>query len=359
MEEFEKNLKGNNDKLEYYRKVQNGEVHPRTKLIKNSSNQEPDAKVYYYPDQDKVLFSEEEVKKMSLDKYGENIPYIDGELTIFNNYLFDFWGYYLNAEGLALYGHLKRFAYGSKDWCFPNFELISMKMDKTRPTIHNFMDILERYGFSFKLSVINHSRLGQEESPVFKLRKKIPLLTEKLIYGDPTIEIPEDAPAHIKKALKKEKTGLPKRLQKEHEKYVATMINNNEKVELEKDINFEEIYQSWIQYGKIIKSKEKIIKANQKDIVVTKDYAALVKTVNDVEKTILNNLLTFIEKKVSKPSFDTWFQNIIVKKNLTDIIIYSNSQFNKDWLEEKYDSIIREALVNLDIEYENVAYEII
>lgn len=232
MEDERLNLKGKKDHLEYFRLVDTGTREPRLKLLKEENEDNLLTRTYWYPEQDKVKYTEEEVRKFSLDSYGENIPYIDGELTIFNNYLFDYWGYYLNAEGLALYGHLKRFAYGSKDWCFPNFELISLKMDKSRPTIHNFMELLERYGFAYKFGVTNRSREGVEEGPIFKLRKQVPLLTKALIYGNPDLQIPENAPPHIKKALRKEQKGLPDRLRKEHEKYIKTMIRTMKKLHL-------------------------------------------------------------------------------------------------------------------------------
>jgi hypothetical protein len=264
LDENRTNLKGSKDQLAYYRLVNTGSVEPRLKLLAEENQDNLISRTYYYPEQNKVKFTEEEVRKFSLDSYGENIPYIDGELTIFNNYLFDFWGHYLNAEGLALYGHLKRHAYGNKDWCYPNLDLISLKMDKSRPTILTYLDILERYGFAYQFGVLNFSKEGVEESPVFKLRKKVPLLTNALIYGNPELEIPEDAPPHIKRALKKEKKGLPDRLRKEHEKYVSLMIESNEPVKLEKDIDFESIYNQWLQFGEIMKSsKDKGIPTGQ------------------------------------------------------------------------------------------------
>ncbi|MDE3840964.1 hypothetical protein C0966_16995 (plasmid) [Bacillus methanolicus] len=352
MEEERRNLKGNKDHLEYFRAVETGSVEPRLKLLKEQNEENLITRLYYYPEHDRVKFTEEEVRKFSLDAYGENIPYIDGELTIFNNYLFDFWGYYLNAEGLALYGHLKRFAYGNKDWCFPNFELISLKMDKSRPTIHNYMELLERYGFAYKFNVLNRSRDGAEEGPIFKIRKKVPLLTESLIYGNPDIEIPEDAPAHIKKALKKEQKGLPERLRIEHEKYVKTMINNNETISLEKNIDFEEIYRQWQQFGEIIKSAKK---SNNKPAKQVKHE----KNMDESELMLLNILKSYVSSKISKPSFETWFKDVLLKKDQNSIIILAPNDFAREWLEERYEHLIKEALKEYDMEIETLTFEVI
>lgn len=353
MEEEYLNLKGKKDKLEYFRLIDNGNLSPRLKLVKEEKEDNLLTRTYWVPEQDKVIYSEDEVRKFSLDSYGENIPYIDGELTIFNNYLFDFWSYYLNAEGLALYGHLKRFAYGSKDFCYPNFELISLKMDKSRPTIHNYLEILERYGFSYKFGVYNRSREGVEEGPIFKVRKKVPLLTEALIYGNPDIEIPDDAPGHIKKALKKEQKGLPERLRKEHEKYVNSMIKNNEKVSIESKIDFEEIYKQWQKYGELIKASR------------NEAAATLVKTPNiqvamdKSETMILKHLNHYVMQKISKPSFETFFKDVQLQVNniANSVHIIAPNEFARDYLQQKYDELIKEALTEYDPDIEKIEYK--
>ncbi|MFC0476942.1 DnaA N-terminal domain-containing protein [Robertmurraya beringensis] len=353
MEEEYLNLKGKKDKLEYFRLIDNGNLSPRLKLVKEEKEENLLTRTYWVPEQDKVIYSEDEVRKFSLDSYGENIPYIDGELTIFNNYLFDFWSYYLNAEGLALYGHLKRFAYGSKDFCYPNFELISLKMDKSRPTIHNYLEILERYGFSYKFGVYNRSREGVEEGPIFKVRKKVPLLTEALIYGNPDIEIPDDAPGHIKKALKKEQKGLPERLRKEHEKYVESMIKNNEKVSIENKIDFEEIYKQWQKYGELIK-------ASRNEAAATLEKTPTIQVAMDKSETmILKHLNHYVMQKISKPSFETFFKDVQLQVNNIEhsVHIIAPNEFARDYLQQKYDELIKEALTEYDPDIEKIEYK--
>lgn len=338
MENEQLNLKGKNDKLEYYRMIDTGNFEQRMKLIK----QDEKKLTYFVPEQDKVIYSENEVRKFSLDAYGENIPYIDGELTILNNYLFDYWGYFINAEGLALYSHLKRYAYGNKDWCFPNFEMISLKMDKSRPTIHAYLDILERYGFVYKFNVINRSR-EREEGPIFKIRKKVPLLTKALIEGNKELDLPDNAPAHIKKAIKKEREGLPQKLKIEHDKYVKEMIQNNERITIEEQMDYEEIYRVWQQYGELIKSSKKSQTLNA-EVVLYPGTAAMDKH----EENLLNYLLTYVSKKISKPSFDTWFNGISLKVLDGNCSILAPNEFCKDWLENKYSDLIFNAIREYD-----------
>lgn len=350
MEEERKNLKGTRDTLKYFRLSDTGKFEERARLIDVFN--EPTSKLYFYPEQDKIVFTEEEVKKFSLDQYGESIPFIDGELTIFNNYFWDFWGFYLTAEGTALYGHLKRYAYGSKDWAFPNIPLISAKMEKSRSSVLRYLDILERYGFAYKFGVMNESRKNSEESPIFKIRKQTPLLPNKLIYGDPEIEIPNDAPNHIKKALEREKKGLPEVLRKEHEKFVERHIHNP--AALEESIEFEKIYAAWTKYGEILKRNSKPNKS-----AVTKAKLDLIREMNEHEKILLNFILEEAPKHISKPSFDTWFKDIMIKVDKNKYTIFAPTTFARDWLEERYAPLIRDLILKIENELEEVYFDTI
>jgi cell division septum initiation protein DivIVA len=58
-----------------------------------------------------------------------------------------------------------------------------------------------------------------------------------------------------------------------------------------------------------------------------------------------SNVLTIIEKLISKPSFDTWLKGTNAKL-LDDqtIIVLSENEFQSTWLEERYKSLIKNAL---------------
>ncbi|PGT83264.1 DnaA N-terminal domain-containing protein [Bacillus sp. AFS040349] len=339
--EDNKNLKGSKDILKYYRLKDTESYIERVKLIDISSDSV--TKTYFYPQQDKILFNEEEIKKFSLDSYGESIPYIDGELTIFSNYFWDFWGYYLTSEATSLYGHLKRYAYGSKDWCYPNFDLIGDKMGKSRKSVLLYLDILERYGFAYKFNVLNTSRNNVEEGPIFKLRKQIPLLSHKLIYGDPDIEIPNDAPPHMKKALKREQQGLPPRLRKVHEEFVSEHLHNSSSDKLKEQVDYEKVYSAWLQYGEILKSKEP--KEMKK---IRSEQSSLLKEMNEHEKILLKFILDEAKQHLSKPSYETWFNNLYLKIDGKAYIIFAPNEFAQDWLKKKYASFIESCISKIE-----------
>lgn len=339
VEEEYYNLKGKKDKLKYFRLKDTGMFTQRSKLINIEDTQE--YKTYFYPEQDKLIFEENQVRNFSLDEHGESIPAIDGELTIFNNYFFDFWGFYL-GDATRLYAYLKRHAYGEKDYVYPNFELISEKMDKSRKTLHTYLDILEHYGFVYKFNVINESRNNMEESPIFKVRKQTPLLSKKLIEGDNNIIIPENAPAHVKKMLKKEREGLPPRLRKEHEVFTRKHLKNKSDI-LPEQLDYEEIYNKYLQYKDILKNIHKKDKSEEVDSSITysETEVHLKKNMTQDEKLLLAVVLESAQANISKPSFDTWFKDILIKVQNNILTIYAPNEFAMDWLEERYkDNIV-------------------
>ncbi|MFD0051511.1 hypothetical protein ACFVHQ_19700 [Actinomycetes bacterium NPDC127524] len=219
MDENKKNLKGTSDDLTYFRRVKSEGKDLRLRFEKKE-NGEDFSKIVHYPTMDIVFFSNSDVTNFSLDKFGKSIPYVEGEITIFNNYFFDFWSYYLTVGGVVFYGHLKRYAYGNEDWCSPDIKKIALKMDKSYSAVLRYIEILEHFGFIYKFSEVNKSKENIEQMPIFKIRKMIPLLTKELIEGNSGLIIPSDAEPHIKKIYKKVIMGLPKSLRDDHEKYL-------------------------------------------------------------------------------------------------------------------------------------------
>jgi len=347
-----KNLKGRTDKLSYYRYVETGNKYPRQRS-KKGKDSGVEIETYYVPELEKRVFTEDEVRAFSLDKYGHHIPYVDGEITILNNYLFDYWGYYLNAEGLALYAHLKRHAYGKKDWCFPNLELISLKMDKSQNTIRNYLEILERYGFIYKFNVINEDRDNLEESSIYKIRKKVPLLTEKLLNGDPSIVIDDALEPHIKKAMKKEKAGLPKLLREDHDEYVADMIANSESVDLLDSVSYEEIFEEMLSKAKKVQDP-----SVQKEKMRSLSFVIQPKHMKEQDIIVWQSVLKEMETRISKPSFDTWLRGTYCIKEGNKYYIYAANEFQKDWLLTRYNEQIQEGLRQADPHFDELEYTV-
>lgn len=61
-----------------------------------------------------------------------------------------------------------------------------------------------------------------------------------------------------------------------------------------------------------------------------------------------NNALANIEKKISKPSFDTWLKSTKAHSLQGDtLIVKAPNEFARDWLEERYSQLISGILYDI------------
>ncbi|RKO61496.1 DnaA N-terminal domain-containing protein [Caldibacillus debilis] len=66
--------------------------------------------------------------------------------------------------------------------------------------------------------------------------------------------------------------------------------------------------------------------------------------IDESARELIKNLFYEAAKKISSPSFETWFTGTITDARLTEdlLIIYANNDFGRDWLETKYSDLIHE-----------------
>lgn len=323
-----KNLKGGSAKLRYYRSRHTGNRTPKVKTTRGK--QIP----YYEEELERIYFKEEDVQKFSLDRHGQNIPYVDGNLTIINNYMFDYWSHFLSAEGIALFGHLMRYCYGAKDICWPNLELIALKMNKSRNTVKKYLAILEDYGFVYQFNVQNADLNNTDESPIFKVRKKVPFLTQELYEM------------------------LPPVLQADHDRYLTVLLETCEKEELELDpnVNYNELYDELIEKGKVHrKPKQLSLFEKEKQAQIKKQLA--LKEITEHDKQVWTALLDEIRLALAKSSFDTWFKGTFAIKNNNVYTIYTPHVHVSEWLERSYTALITKTLQKYDLNFTNIKFE--
>lgn len=323
-----KNLKGGSSKLLYYRSRPTGNRTPKSKIA--HGKQIP----YYEEELERIYFKEEDVQKFSLDRHGHNIPYVDGHLTIINNYMFDYWSHFLSAEGIALFGHLLRYCYGTKDICWPNLELIGLKMNKSRNTVKKYLAILEEYGFVYHFNVQNADKNNTDESPLFKVRKKVPFLSHELYEQMPPV------------------------LQADHDRYISHLLETCEKEDLELDIsvNYNDLYSELIEKGSVHrKPKQLSLFEAEKQIQIKKQLIR--QDVTDEDKHLWSAFIEEIKTKISKPSFDTWFKDTFAVKRNGLYTIYAPHKHVTEWLETRYYSLITDAIRTVDSNFTDIRIE--
>ncbi|MGP3788479.1 helix-turn-helix domain-containing protein [Paenibacillus sp. 1A_MP2] len=322
---YEKNLKGSPHKLLYYRYRPTGAEESKIRVV----NEEEQA--YTKKEIEKIYIPEEEIRRFSLDKHGQPIPHVDGHMTIISNYIWDYWGHFFSAEGVALYGHLKRFCYGDKDYCWPDLKLISQKMNKSRNTVKRILGILEKYGFVVVFNVQNADKNNLEESPLYKVRKKVPFLP---------VELYEQ---------------LPTELRLDHDKYMQRIVEDmDDVIHLDPSVDFTEVYDNVIQKGTVVRKQ----KTGQK---LEKETQTKVKSLeierSDQDRNLWIEALNILQIKMTKPSFDTWLKDSFCIKRDRIVTVYSPTQFASEWLSTRMDILIREALLQSDPSIEDFKYD--
>ncbi|WP_054943608.1 helix-turn-helix domain-containing protein [Paenibacillus ihuae] len=319
-----KNLKDGSAKLRYYREKLSGNRIPKTRIVRGKEQS------YFEEELERLYFDEEVVRNISLDKYSQNIPYVDGHLTIINNYMFDYWGYLLGAEGIALYAHLKRYCYGEKDYCWPNLELISHKMKMSRNTVKKYLNVLESYGFVITFNVQNADNNNTNESPLFKMRKKVPLLSQEQC------------------------AQLPKILQDDHDKYLRKLMTTSEQqLELDPSVNYDEFFISLEQKGTVyLKPKQMSLFEAEKQSGISRRLLQEEQTKEDQARW--TSVLDQISKIVSRPSYDNWFKGTFAINQSGTLIIYTPHNLVTEWLETRYQPLIMEVLSTIDNQIQEI-----
>ncbi len=79
---------------------------------------------------------------------------------------------------------------------------------------------------------------------------------------------------------------------------------------------------------------------------------------NEELKQLWKQVLAEIELNISKANFVTWFKNsAIIEKTKDAITIATNSNFAKEWLENRYNKYIKKALEKFAPEIKNIVYK--
>ncbi|MFD1130731.1 DnaA N-terminal domain-containing protein [Paenibacillus provencensis] len=305
---IDKNLKGTQHKLMYYRYRPTGTETPKVRKVDGVEQ------IYTEKELEKIYITEENVRKFSLDKHGQPIPYVDGHVTILSNYIFDYWSHFLGAEGVALYAHLKRYCYGDKDYCWPDLKLISLKMNKSRNTIKKFLGNLERYGFVLVFNVQNADMNNMEESPLYKVRKQVPFLPQELYEQ------------------------LPTELKLDHDKYMQGIVANFDQfLNLNPAVDYLEIYDDVVKHGTVVRKEKSVLQLEKEAL---NKISLLEQERTDEDTKLWDQVLSGISTNLSRPSFDTWFKNTFAIKRGQVLTVYSPVPFTRDWLRERYKDTI-------------------
>lgn len=317
------NMKNKSYNITYFRRI--AEEDDTEAFTVNGDGQKRKKKVK----ENYVYFKENEVRKFSLDKHGESVPFRDINYTIIQNYLINFWQPILGQKETMLYITLLSYCYGEKrDYCFPSFETLEAMSNVSRTTLIKQMVKLEEYGFIYRFWTLREDgEKRSEDTPIVKVRKQTPLLSPEQLQLLPTrlIEM------HTELFEKNEITLTPfetPEFDKIYDEFIYT------KGESKKDIMQKEL--EW-------KYKEDYIeKQNQID-----DYSLL----------IWNRVSDKLKQSMSKPAFDVYFLHTLAEVKEDSIILWVRDMETERSLGNHYESILialfqEQEVVPTTIEYD-------
>lgn len=299
----------NHENYAHYRNVATGEFEvQKVKSAKLGERHKPIMK--------KVKVSFDEVKELKLDKVGTVAPTLDTEdFTIISNYLVDFWGAVMGNCAVDAYLHLKRHAYGKKDYCYIDIDLIALKMRRSKNAVKGYLEILEEHGFIATFLRKDITDNNRDVSPLFKIRRYVPLITEEMY------------------------NALHPKLKKLHDDF----ISDYEGIALNSKMSkTEEIIGSIVNEGEVINNREMKEKIEQ---VVKEGQLEqyILNRIDDNQRQFDLDYHQYMSNLISKPSYDTWIKpTVLLKEDESTFVILASNEFCRDWIEQKYISSIRE-----------------
>ncbi|MCY9056080.1 helix-turn-helix domain-containing protein [Bacillus spizizenii] len=319
----------NHERYAHYRNMHTGKYEvQKVKSAKKGERVKPILK--------KVKVSFDEVKNLNLDKVGNVAPTLDTEdFTIVSNYLVDFWGAIMGDSAVSVYLHLKRHAYGKKDYCYVDIEMICLKMNKGRTAVAGYLKTLEEYGFIVTFLRKDITRNNSDASPLFKIRRYVPLLTKEMY------------------------DSLHPKLKALHDDFMSEYegITLNSKV-----YKTDEIIENIVEDGEVLNNKEVMQKIDQLE-KESKLEEYVVNSLSSSAQEFNNGLHEFMMTKLSKPSYETWIQkSIIIKKDDFNYLFLAPNEFAKQWVESRYEKLIKEYIgdsVTAGSQLSNITYKLL
>ncbi len=313
----EVNLKGKEHKLVYYRTLKDNAKIEKSRWMRDKDGEFKE--FFYYDTVTKnVFFNEQKVREFSLDGIGKNLEHEDNQFTIIHNYLIQFWQHFLR-DSFSVYITLKSMCI-QKDYCWPALPTIQeMTGIQSKNTLKSKLATLEEYGFVFRFNCKPAERVetdnrnrGMDESPLYKIRRRVPFLPKEL-YEE-----------------------LPEGLKEQHDNFMHQYMSAYNPDNLAQKIDYNQIYNEYLGQGKEVFAKFPV---NRHRMALSK-LEQLKETLTLVDEELTLKLHDHLKNNVSKPSYETWFVNMVVKLREEVITVYANNHFNAEWIQDKYLDII-------------------
>ncbi|WP_144472987.1 helix-turn-helix domain-containing protein [Bacillus pumilus] len=295
------------------------------------------------PNKEAYEISFEYIENLNLNKVGNEILYTNNVWNL-DRYLAYYWKQVMDAEAIFVWMHLWEYCDrdSNVDMCYPKMKELAERVGITKATLIKKIRLLEENNFLIQVHRLNKRNNNKEDSPIFKLRRTIPLLTREQYYK------------------------LTPLMQKKHDEYM-----NKFATDVQMDI-FNHTTGSDIVDEMIDNVGDKIIsKKTRKDITEMlkkeEEERYILENLPSNMKDTLKSFKEFTDmlvemKKFSKPMAETYFKNCLVVYDNTncEVHIIVRNKVGRDLLKETMVGHnmerLLDALINLYVIVENVKY---
>lgn len=120
------------------------------------------------------------IEKLNLNKVGNEIPYTANNVWNVERYLAYFWKQIMDADCIFVWHHLWEYCDQKEgiDICFPKMTELAGRCGLSKKTLISKIKILEEHKFLLQIQRLNKRNGNKQDSPIFKMRRTIPLLSK-------------------------------------------------------------------------------------------------------------------------------------------------------------------------------------
>ncbi len=274
-------------------------------------------KIRQLPETEMYEIKFEDILKINLNTMGVSIPFAGMNVWNIERYMAYYWSHIMDADCIFLYQYLWDYCKKEKgiDICYPKMSELSQRLGVSKPTLVTKMKMLEENNFIVKIRRLNTLRENREDSPIYKLRATIPLLS------------------------KDQYEKLPKLVKKYHDDYMENFASDSQ-LEWYSNSGRETIDDIINKVGdRIVTSKARqeikksIASAEAEQYILEHlplQNKETMKTAEEFQKILIDS------KAFSKPSAEMFFQDTIAVYDRESLCVHMivKDKTQKDFLEE-------------------------
>ncbi|QRV11459.1 helix-turn-helix domain-containing protein (plasmid) [Bacillus velezensis] len=133
------------------------------------------------PDKEMFEVPFSDIERLNLNKVGNEIPFSMNNVWNVERYMAYYWKQIIGAEAIFVYYQLWEYCDKDSgvDICFPKMTELAERCGISRGSLIDKIKRLEENNFLIQVHRLNKRHNNKEDSPIFKLRRTIPLLSKE------------------------------------------------------------------------------------------------------------------------------------------------------------------------------------